>query len=160
MRTPLIYYLWLQKIILTGIEKMCVYLRSAIFYAFDHRSIRSMFPITWPTGGSTQALSQFLVYLPQCLRFIRIAYASLIQLDLPSEALDIIQKLIDEVRIFCLSSFFKRAIDKIKKLNESETWVFSVEDFPGVTVLPSVLEKIIVETLEEGQNVCMNPEIR
>uniref|UniRef100_T1GPX0 Exocyst complex component 2 n=1 Tax=Megaselia scalaris TaxID=36166 RepID=T1GPX0_MEGSC len=132
-----------KRMILTSIEK----------------ALRQTTGLSWAVGSNSLA-QQFMVWIPQCLRYIRISYATLIHLDLPSEALDIIQKLIDEVRLFSFNIIFKRAIDKVKKLAEKETWIMGVEDFPGATLLPSALEEIIVETLEEGQNACMNPEIR
>lgn len=148
-----------KRIILTSIEKFCIYLRVAILILSDQRALRQTSGLSWAVGSNSLA-QQFMVWMPQCLRYIRISYATLINLDLPSEALDIIQKLIDEVRLFSFNIIFKRAIDKVKKLTEKETWIMGVEDFPGATMLPSSLEEIIVETLEEGQNACMNPEIR
>lgn len=144
--------------ILNGIEKFCTYLRITILIASDLRALRQTTGLNWPIG--TSATHQFLPWLPQCLRYVRIAYSTLIRLDLPSEALDIIQKLIDEIRLFCFSITFKRATDRCKKLGDRETWDISVEEFPGATKLPAALEELLVETLEEAQNTCMNQEIR
>ena len=125
----------------------------------DQRAMRQTTGLSWPSGSSS-VTQKFLIWVPQCLRYIRIAYATLIRLDLPNEALDIIQKLIDEIRLFCFGIMFKRSIDRVKKLTHKETWIMGIEDYPGATMLPQMLEEIIVETLEEGQNACMNPEIR
>ncbi|KAL9919351.1 uncharacterized protein ACN427_001336 [Glossina fuscipes fuscipes] len=35
-----------------------------------------------------------------------------------------------------------------------------VEDFPGATLLPQRMEELLIETLEEAQQSCINPEIR
>uniref|UniRef100_A0A7G3AXB2 Exocyst complex component 2 n=1 Tax=Lutzomyia longipalpis TaxID=7200 RepID=A0A7G3AXB2_LUTLO len=105
-------------------------------------------------------MNQFLQWLPNCLRFVRICYASLIRLDLPSEVLDIVQKLIDEIRLNCLATILKKAIDRTGNLGKKETWAMDVPEFPGATLLPSLLEEIIRETLEECQSTCLTPEVR
>lgn len=148
-----------KRMILNAIEKFCVYLRLTILIAADQRSLRQSSGLSWPIGSSS-ATHHFLPWIPQCLRYTRIAYATLISLDLPSEALDIIQKLIDEVRLFCFSIIFKRATDRCKKLGAQETWEMSVEEYPGATMLPAELESLLVETLDEVQSVCMQPEAR
>ncbi|KAH8410483.1 hypothetical protein KR215_008781 [Drosophila sulfurigaster] len=148
-----------KRMVLTAIEKFCVYLRLAILIAADQRALRQTSGLAWPIGSSS-ATHHFLPWVPQCLRYTRIAYATLIGLDLPSEALDIIQRLIDEVRLFCFSIIFKRATDRCKKLDALETWEMSVEEYPGATSLPAALESLLVETLEEVQTVCMQPEAR
>lgn len=148
-----------KRMILNAIEKFGVYLRLTILIAADQRSLRQSSGLSWPIGSSS-ATHHFLPWIPQCLRYTRIAYATLIGLDLPSEALDIIQKLIDEVRLFCFSIIFKRATDRCKKLGVHETWEMSVEEYPGATMLTAVLESLLVETLDEVQSVCMQPEAR
>lgn len=149
-----------KRIILTSIEQFCSYLRAAILSMTNQRSYHSVTTnIVWP-ATSNSANIQFLAWLPQCLRYIRISYATLIRLDLPNEALQIIQKLIDQIRLFCLSTIFKKTTEKVKKLDEKETWKMDVPDFAGATQLPSHFESIIVEMLEEGQNACLKPEIR
>jgi exocyst complex component 2 len=81
-------------------------------------------------------------------------------LDLPNEALDIVLKLIDELRLFCLTTILKKAIDKVKKLGEKETWELIVTEFPGATSLPSKLEDLLAEALDEGQQMCLQMEVR
>lgn len=149
-----------KRIILTSIEQFCAYLRAAILSISGQRSYATVASnITWPaTSNSANIL--FLSWLPQCLRYIRISYATLIRLDLPSEVLDIIQKLIDQIRLFCLSTIFKKTVERVKKLDEKETWKMDVPDFAGATQLPSHLEALVIEMLEEGQNACLKPEIR
>lgn len=149
-----------KRIILTSIEQFCSYLRAAILSISGQRSYATVSSnIAWPaTSNSANVL--FLSWLPQCLRYIRISYATLIRLDLPSEALDIIQKLIDQIRLYCLSTIFKKTVERVKKLDEKETWKTNVPDFAGATQLPAHLEALIVEMLEEGQNACLKPEIR
>lgn len=149
-----------KRIIITSIETLCSYLRTAILSASGQRMYSAANAPTWP-ASSNSTIIQFIPWISQCLRYIRIAYATLVRVDLPSEVLDIIQKLINQIRLFCLSTIFKKAIDKVKRLDEKETWSLgSVPDFPGATNLPNLLEEIVVEHLEEGLNACLKPEIR
>lgn len=144
-----------KQIILNSIDKFCSYVRTAIL---PQNQKYQAIP-TWPFASSSQ-LHQFGTWLPTCLRYLRVSYASLIRLDLPGEALDIVLKLIDELRLFCLTTILKKAIEKVKKLHDKETWDLTVPEFPGATSLPSKLEEILSEVLDEGQQMCLMMEIR
>lgn len=152
-----------KRIILTSIEQFCSYLRAAILSASGQKTSftggASSNPLTWP-NNSTSAIGHFLPWLPQCLRFVRTSYATLIRLDLPSEVLDIVQKLIDQIRLYCLTTIFKKALIRVKSLHDKEMWLMNVPEFPGATSLPSYLEALLSETLDEGQATCLTPEIR
>lgn len=148
-----------KKIILTAIEQFCSYIRAAVLSA---SGLKSLFPptsLSWP-NNSNSAINQFLQWLPHCLRYVRISYATLIRLDLPNEVLDIVQRLIDQIRLFNLITVFKKTLDKVKYLEDQETWTMGVSDYPGATLLPSLLEQLIVETIEECHSTCLNPEMR
>lgn len=132
---------------------------TAILSASGQRNYPTSNVPTWP-ATSNSAILQFIPWVSQCLRYVRIAYATLIRVDLPNEVLDIIQKLINHIRLFCLSTIFKKAIEKTKTLDEKETWNLSIPDFPGATNLTNLFEEIIVEHLDEGLNACLKPEIR
>lgn len=119
-----------KDIILNAIEVFCNYLRYAVLPP------PKMIPgdMKWPSLSQSSSYL-FSNWIPQCLKYVRIAYAILIRIDLPSGALDIILKLVDEIRIFCLSSIFKKCLEKVRRLGEKETWEMSVPDFPGATGL-------------------------
>lgn len=144
-----------KQIILNAIDRFCWYVRAAILPQNQKFQAVSM----WQFPSSSQ-MQQFITWLPTCLRYLRISYASLIRLDLPGEALDIVLKLIDELRLFCLTTILKKAIDKVKKLHEIENWELTVLEFPGATSLPAKLEEILAEVLDEGQQMCLMMEIR
>ncbi|XP_061397628.1 exocyst complex component 2 [Musca vetustissima] len=148
-----------KRMILNAIEKFCIYLKIAMCTTdAEARALRQSVGLIWPiTHGSHDI---FKAWLPQCLRYTRITYATLISLDLPSAALDIVQKFIDETRLHCFSNIFERATQKCSKLTELESWEMGVEDFPGATLLPQRLEDLLIETLDEAQQACINPEIR
>lgn len=143
-----------KRIILNSIEQFCNYLRAALL-----PNMKNISGITWPNNSSS-AIHQYTPWIPHCLKNVRISYATLIRLDMPSEALDIILKLIDEIRLYCASTIFKKSVEKVEKLGKKETWEINVSDFPGATILSSFLEEIIVETLEEAQSSCLTPEVR
>lgn len=144
-----------KQIILNAIERFCSYVRAAILPQNQkYQAIPS-----WPFSSSSQ-LNQFSTWLPTCLRYLRVSYASLIRLDLPGEALDIVLKLIDELRLFCLTTILKKAIEKVKKLHEKENWNLTVLEFPGATSLPAKLEELLAEVLDEGQQMCLMLEVR
>lgn len=144
-----------KQIILNAIDRFCIYVRAAILP--QNQRFQAVAP--WAFTSSSQ-LQQFSTWLPTCLRYLRVSYASLIRLDLPNEALDIVLKLIDELRLFCLTTILKKAIEKVKKLGEKETWNLTVLEFPGATSLPSKLEELLAEVLDEGQQMCLLLEIR
>ena len=144
-----------KQIILNAIERFCSYVRAAIL----PQNQKYQAVPAW-AFASTSQLHQFSTWLPTCLRYLRVSYASLIRLDLPGEALDIVLKLIDELRLFCLTTILKKAIEKVKKLHEKETWELTVIEFPGATSLPSKLEELLAEVLDEGQQMCLLMEVR
>lgn len=150
-----------KRIILTVIEQFCLYLKAALLPAGNQRSLLagSMKGLpTWP--ATSLSLNYLITWMPHCLRYVRVSYATLIRLDLPGEALDIVSKFIDELRLYCLSTILKKANEKVKKLHEKETWEFVVPDFAGATALPSKLEEILTEAIEDAQTLCLTPEVR
>ncbi|XP_055523309.1 exocyst complex component 2 [Wyeomyia smithii] len=150
-----------KRIILTVIEQFCCYLKTALLPSNTQRSFLAGNLKGLPTWPATNlSLNYLITWMPHCLRYVRVSYATLIRLDLPGEALDIVLKLIDELRLYCLSTILKKANEKVKKLHEKETWEFTVPDFAGATALPSKLEEILSEAIEDAQVICLTPEVR
>jgi exocyst complex component 2 len=85
-----------KQIILTSIERFVGYLRAAILPQNQNQRFTQI--QSWPIISSSSQLQQFITWLPTCLRYLRVSYATLIRLDLPSECLDIVLKIIDELR--------------------------------------------------------------
>lgn len=73
---------------------MCGLLRGAILPHTLDRQSPDKANYMWPTLRG-DVLSD---WLPHCLRFVRSAYSMLIGLDLPGEALDIVSKLVFDLR--------------------------------------------------------------
>lgn len=85
-------------------------------------------------------------WLLHILRCVRQMYASLIHLDLPSEALDIFGSFILNLRIQCLIALFKQGADNIIAMNRDETWQIEyLNEDGGVTKLPYLFEETVVE---------------
>lgn len=144
-----------KKIILTAIERMCFYLRGAVL-----PSAKNDLPWSSSATSGATALQSLVPFLPQCLQYLRITYATLIHIDLPSEVLDIVQKLIDEMRLYCMSTICRRAVDKVKLLESKEEYKMCIPEFPGATQLPLLLRELIQEMMDECQTACLQPEIR
>ncbi|XP_014471188.1 PREDICTED: exocyst complex component 2 [Dinoponera quadriceps] len=86
------------------------------------------------------------LWLLHILRCIRQMYASLIHLDLPSDALDIFGSFILDLRIQCLVALFKQGADNITALSRKETWQIEyLNEDGGVTKLPYLFEGIVLE---------------
>uniref|UniRef100_A0AAG5CUS3 Exocyst complex component 2 n=1 Tax=Anopheles atroparvus TaxID=41427 RepID=A0AAG5CUS3_ANOAO len=153
-----------KRIILTAIEQFCCYLRSALLASSSsHRSLAASVTAVkglpaWPSASPS--LNFLITWLPHCLRYVRVSYATLIRLDLPNEALDIVLKFIDELRLYCMSTILKKANERVKKLHEKEMWELTVAEFAGATSLPAKLEEILVEVIDDAQVACLTPEVR
>ncbi|XP_033207130.1 exocyst complex component 2 [Belonocnema kinseyi] len=83
-------------------------------------------------------------WLLHCLRCIRQMYASLIHLDLPSDALDIFGNFIFDLRIQCLVSLFKQTAEDVLGLQRKENWQIEyLNEDGGITKLPGLFEKMV-----------------
>lgn len=88
-------------------------------------------------------------WLPQCIRYVTSCYSSLLNLDLPGDALEIVQKLNFDLRRHCSRVMFKQATEDVKNLYVGETWVAEIDDnHGGIMQLPVLYENIVVETLQ------------
>ncbi|XP_045529762.1 exocyst complex component 2 [Pieris brassicae] len=82
------------------------------------------------------------------LAHLREAYESLLKLDLPSQPLAIVEKVIFEYRVHGMSVFLQRALRRVKALSGLETWkVQDFTDYGAITGLPHLLESYIEEAL-------------
>ncbi|XP_078047507.1 exocyst complex component secretory 5 [Augochlora pura] len=96
---------------------------------------------------------QDAVWLLHTLRRIRQMYASLIHLDLPSDALDIFGKLILDLRLQCFASLFKQTAEKIAALNKKETWQIEyVNEDGGVTRVPYLFEDMVMDVSKRARD--------
>lgn len=88
-------------------------------------------------------------WLPACLRNVRTTYSTLIKLDLPSEALDIVFNVILDLRIYCMNVLFKQRIDEVKWFHKRETWKIEfTHKHSGITSLPIAFEQLIQDLVQ------------
>ncbi|KAG0730531.1 Exocyst complex component 2 [Chionoecetes opilio] len=91
-------------------------------------------------------LDQITPWLPQVLRHVRGCYNTLLTLDLPNDALDVIRDLIFDLRVHCLTSLFQQTMEHVCGLYTREKWKVEVDDeHGGCTQLPHLCEGVIVE---------------
>lgn len=135
-----------KRMVLTTIELFSGLLRAAILpHTLDRMSIQRQTYGTWPSQG----LEGVGPWLPHCLRYIRSTYSSLIRLDLPGEALDIVANLIFDLRLHCMSTLFQQASEHIKSLHKRETWKIEFDSkHGGITSLPSQFESKVQEVVQ------------
>ncbi|XP_063890130.1 LOW QUALITY PROTEIN: exocyst complex component 2-like [Scylla paramamosain] len=91
-------------------------------------------------------LDQITPWLPQVLRHVRGCYNTLLTLDLPNDALDVIRDLIFDLRVHCLTSLFQQTMEHVCGLYTREQWKVEMDDeHGGCTQLPYICESVIVE---------------
>ncbi|KAK4306275.1 hypothetical protein Pmani_021897 [Petrolisthes manimaculis] len=96
----------------------------------------------WPEVS----LDQITPWLPQVLRHVRGCYNTLLTLDLPNDALDVLKDLIFDLRVHCLTSLFQQTIEHVLSLHTREKWQLEVDDESGgCTQLPHICESVIIE---------------
>ena len=148
-----------KKLVLAAISLFSGLLRAALM---PHTLVRT--PAAerasygvWPSRG----MEGLGPWLPHCLRALRQAYSSLIRLDLPGEALDIIASLIFDLRLHCMSTLLKQAGESIRNLHTQETWNIQFDgEHGGITQLPAECERVIAEALQLAKDSVLLSEQR
>lgn len=108
---------------------------------------------------TTPEREDIAVYLPEMLRSVRSAYATLIKLDLPNEALDIVGRLLLDLRIHCMSILFQQTTEQVKQL--SETWNINFAGkYTGVTELPVNFLQLIEDVIQIVKESVLSTEQR
>ncbi|CAB4064857.1 EXOC2 [Lepeophtheirus salmonis] len=88
-------------------------------------------------------------WLPFCLRYARSCYAVFIELDLPSQALDILKRLTTDLRIQCLQTVFHTVIVQVHLLHEKEDWKLEMSDQHGcITELPEMFATVVNDSVQ------------
>lgn len=127
--------------VLSVIETFCKYIRASIVPHTLEKSERSQIG-----SLTTSECEDIAIYLPEMLRSVRSTYATLIKLDLPNEALDIVSHLLVDLRIHCMSVVFQQTTEQVKQL--SETWCINFSGkHTGVTELPLKFLQLIEDVI-------------
>lgn len=121
-----------QCIVMSLIESFSKSLRAVLMpYTLDKNDKSNYGTLIIPENDELAS------YLPDLLRFVRSTYATLIKLDLPSEALDIVSLLLLDLRVHCMIILFKQTIEQIKQLKE--TWKIDLSGkYSGITQIVCV----------------------
>ncbi|XP_028138176.2 exocyst complex component 2 [Diabrotica virgifera virgifera] len=143
-----------KHMVLTAIESFSKYVRVSIIPNTLDKSDRVQY-------GSLTTLDrdEVALYLPELLRSVRSTYSTLIQLDLPNEALDIVSALLIDMRIYCMSTLFQQTAEQIKQLSENWKINFSGK-YTGVTELPLKFLRLIEDVIQIVKESALSVEQR
>lgn len=140
--------------VLYVIEALCKYIRASLVPNTLDKSERSQFG-----NLATPEREDIAIYLPELLRSVRTTYATLIKLDLPNEALDIISRLLLDLRIHCMSILFQQTTEQVKQL--SENWnIHFAGKYTGVTELPLHFLQLIEDVIQIVKESALSTEQR
>ncbi|XP_059049390.1 exocyst complex component 2 [Achroia grisella] len=99
-------------------------------------------------GGGAVSADTLRLRLVANLRSLREAYDSLLKLDLPSQPLSVVEKVIFDYRVYGMTCFLQRAHKRVKALADKETWkIEEYTDYGAITKLPHLLETYTREAL-------------
>ncbi|XP_045761389.1 exocyst complex component 2 [Maniola jurtina] len=100
------------------------------------------------SGGAPPTAEVLRSRLLANLRSLREAYESLLKLDLPSQPLSIVEKVIFDYRVHGMTVFMQRAHKRVKGLADKETWkIQEFTDYGAITNLPHLLETYLNDAL-------------
>lgn len=143
--------------VMTVMDTFCKTIRLALMPRTLDKNVDKGSYTSW-NCPSTDVLA---AWLPACLRNVRTTYSTLIKLDLPSEALDIVFNVILDLRIYCMNVLFKQQIDEVKWFHKRETWKIEfTHKHSGITNLPITFEQLIQDLVQIIKESLMSVEQR
>ncbi|XP_054278287.1 exocyst complex component 2 [Macrosteles quadrilineatus] len=147
-----------KKIVMSVIAMMCGYLRGAIIPNTLDKTSADRAMLVWSGHGHSVRADTLADWLPHCLRYVRAAYSLLITLDLPSEPLDTVGKLVFDLRLHCLTTALKHAADQVKALQSKESWKLEFKmNHGGTTELPHMFESLVTEAVTLVKETVVQP---
>ncbi|XP_052391684.1 exocyst complex component 2 [Carassius gibelio] len=84
-------------------------------------------------------------WLTQVIHTVRLSLEALSALEIPNDLLQVIQDLLQDLRVHCLLTTLQHAEEDVKRLAEKEDWVVDNE---GITSLPAQFEQCMVQMLQ------------
>ncbi|KAJ8921148.1 hypothetical protein NQ315_013619 [Exocentrus adspersus] len=143
-----------KHMVMSVIETFCKFVRATIIPSTLDKSEKPQFG-----SLSTPERNEIALYLPELLRSVRSTYATLIRLDLPNEALDIVSSLLLDLRIHCMSILFQQTTEQIKQL--PETWKINFGGkYMGITDLPLKFLQLIEDVIHIVKESALSTEQR
>ncbi|XP_026764058.2 exocyst complex component 2 [Galleria mellonella] len=114
----------LKEMIIAAVEQFSTHMRACLM-----------------SGAGNVSADTLRLRLVANLRSLREAYDSLLKLDLPSQPLSVVEKVIFDYRVYGMTCFLQRAHKRVKALAEKETWkIEEFTDYGAITKLPHLLE--------------------
>ncbi|VEN39556.1 unnamed protein product [Callosobruchus maculatus] len=143
-----------KHMVMNVIETFCKYIKASIIPNTLDKADRNQFGTL-----TTPERDEIAHYLPELLRSVRSTYATLIRLDLPNEALDIVGNLLLDLRIHCMSILFQQTTEQIKQL--SENWQIQYNGkYMGVTELPIKFLQLVEDVIQIVKESALSCEQR
>nr|CAH7742789.1 unnamed protein product [Callosobruchus chinensis] len=143
-----------KHMVMNVIETFCKYIKASIIPNTLDKADRSQFGTL-----TTPERDEIAHYLPELLRSVRSTYATLIRLDLPNEALDIVGNLLLDLRIHCMSILFQQTTEQIKQLTEN--WQIQYNGkYMGVTELPIKFLQLVEDVIQIVKESALSCEQR
>nr|XP_023022943.1 exocyst complex component 2 [Leptinotarsa decemlineata] len=143
-----------KHMVLSVIETFCKHVRASIIPNTLDKSERTQFGTL-----SIPERDEVAIYLPELLRSVRSTYSTLIKLDLPNEALDIVNFLLLDLRIHCMSILFQQTTEQIKQLTEDWRINFSGK-YSGITELPLKFLQLVEDVMQIVKESALSIEQR
>ncbi|CAH1118597.1 unnamed protein product [Phaedon cochleariae] len=143
-----------KHMVLDVIESFCRYARATTVPHTLEKHHRPPSPSLAPPSRDDLAF-----YLPDLLRSVRSTYATLIKLDLPNEALDIVSHLLLDLRTNCMSILFQQTAEQIKQLNENWRISFAGK-YTGISELPLKFLQLVEDVLQIVKESALSVELR
>uniref|UniRef100_A0A671QTV2 Exocyst complex component 2 n=1 Tax=Sinocyclocheilus anshuiensis TaxID=1608454 RepID=A0A671QTV2_9TELE len=84
-------------------------------------------------------------WLTQVIHTVRLSHEALSALEIPNDLLQVIQDLLQDLRVHCLLTTLQHTEEDVKRLAEKEDWVVDNE---GITSLPAQFEQCMVQMLQ------------
>lgn len=136
-----------KEMVLHIVAKLCWEVRVALLPSSHHSLANQLVKsAAWPGHTESEGLGP---WLPQCLRFIRQCFSSLLKLDIPEENTPQFQQLIFDLRVHSMMCLFSQAAEDVRNLLKSEFWRVEKDDHcGGTTQLPLMLENRVIEALQ------------
>ncbi|CAG9770849.1 unnamed protein product [Ceutorhynchus assimilis] len=143
-----------KHMVMNVIETYCKYVRGSLIPNTLDKTERAQYgTLTLPERD------EMALYLPELLHSVRSAYSTFIKLDLPSEALDLVNLVLLDLRIHCMSIMFQQTTEQIKQLTEN--WKINYTGkFTGVTELPLKFLNLIEDMMKAVKESVLSIEQR
>ncbi|XP_064467381.1 exocyst complex component 2-like [Ornithodoros turicata] len=136
-----------KEMVVHIVAKLCWEVRVALLPSSHHSLANQVVTsAAWPGQKSSEGLGP---WLPQCLRYIRQCFSSLLKLDIPEETIPQVQQLIFDLRVHSMMCLFNQAAEDVRNLLKSEFWRLEKDDHSGgTTQLPLMFENRVIEALQ------------